>query len=414
MDSGTSLWRNRDYVLLWLGQTISVTGTQISQVAFPLLVLAMTGSAAIAGFVAAARTVPYLLFTLPAGALVDRWDRKRTMMVCGLGSGLALLSIPIAHFSGQITIAQIVAVSFLEGTFAVVYGLAETAALPSVVSKAMLPNAVAQQQLQYSISGIVGPPLGGALYGASAMVPFALDAASYAASAGTVVAIKRPLTGVRSNRGTSFRREIGEGVSWLWNHSLIRYMAFLTGMLNFAGSGITLIVIVLAKEQGASAAMTGLVLASAGAGGVIGAIIAPRIQRKLAFGQAIPFLNWALAILILAYSVAVSPYALMALLFLESVIGPSYDTVQVTYRLAVIPEALLGRVNSVFRLVGVGLGPIGLALTGVLLESVGGTVTALTMGGILILVAIVTSLNSQVRNAPAIDQLMNSGPATAQ
>src|SRR6266536_5227827 len=87
------LWFNRDYMLLWSGQIVSNIGTQVSQLAFPLLVLALTGSPAQAGFVAAARTVPWLLFALPAGALVDRWDRKRTMMLCSAGSGLALASI---------------------------------------------------------------------------------------------------------------------------------------------------------------------------------------------------------------------------------------------------------------------------------------------------------------------------------
>jgi len=180
--SPVPLWRNRDYVLLWCGQTISVVGTQVTQIAFPLLVLALTGSPAVAGLVAAARTAPYLLFTLPAGALVDRWDRKLTMVLCGTGSALALASVAVAYPLGALGLPQIVAVSLIEGTFAVLYGLAETAALPRVVPKAQLSAAVAQQQLQYALGGILGPPLGGALYAASPLPPFALDAASYAVS----------------------------------------------------------------------------------------------------------------------------------------------------------------------------------------------------------------------------------------
>jgi MFS family permease len=396
------LWKNRDYLLLWIGQIVSVTGTQVTQIAFPLLVLALTGSPAVAGLVAASRTLPYVLFTLPAGALVDRWERKRTMISCGMGSAIALGSIAVAYLVGSITIPHIVIVWFVEGTFAVVYGLAETSALPHVVSKEQLPAAVAQQQMQYSVGSIIGPPLGGALYGISAILPFMVDAASYTASAFSLAAIRRRFTGLGNHSDKSLKTEITEGIHWLWNHELIRYMAFLTGTLNFAGSGITLIIVVLAKDQGASSAMTGLIFAAAGVGGVIGALVAPAIQRRLSFGQAIVTLNWVFAAILLLYSIAVSPFLIMLILFLESLIGPSYDTVQLTYRLAIIPDSLLGRVNSVFRLVAAGMSPFGVALTGFLLERAGATTTAGILGGFLIAIALLTSFNRHVRRAPAL------------
>src|SRR5215216_1601210 len=110
------LWKNRDYLLLWSGQTVSIVGTYVSQIAFPLLVLALTHSPAQAGLVAAARSLPYLLFTLLAGALVDRWNRKLTMIVCSAGSALALASIGLAALFSVLTIEQIIVVSFIEGS----------------------------------------------------------------------------------------------------------------------------------------------------------------------------------------------------------------------------------------------------------------------------------------------------------
>src|SRR4051794_37133192 len=160
----TPLWKNRDYLLLWCGQTISVIGTQVSQLAFPLLVLGLTHSPAQAEFVAAARSVPWLLFALPAGALVDRWDRKRTMILCSAGSALALASIAVAFALGALTIAQIVVVSFVEGTLELIFGLAETSILPQVVPKEQLPTAIAQHQAQFAVGTLIGPPLGGTLY----------------------------------------------------------------------------------------------------------------------------------------------------------------------------------------------------------------------------------------------------------
>ncbi len=396
------LWQNHDYLLLWVGQAISVVGTQVTQIAFPLLVLALTGSPAAAGFVAAARTVPYLLFTLPAGALVDRWDRKLTMIVCSAGSAIALASIAVAYALGALTIAQLAIVSFVEGTFAVVFGLAETSALPHVVSKAQLPAAVAQQQMQYSMGGIIGPPLGGALFSASPLLPFAVDAASYAASSLSLGAIRTRFEGSRATAGRSLWGEIAEGVRWLWRQPLVRFMALLTGLINFALAGNTLIVIVLAARQGASPAVTGAIFAAAGVGGVLGALLAPRVQRRLTFGQAIIGLSWCFTATLLMFSVAVSPVLIMAVLATLSLVGPSYDTVQLTYRLALIPDALQGRVNSVFRMVAQGMSPLGLALTGVLLEDAGPVATALTLGGVLAAIAVLATLNRHVRDAPAL------------
>ena len=102
-----ALWFNRDYMLLWSGQIVSNIGTQVSQLAFPLLILELTGSAAQAGFAGALRAVPYLLFSLPAGALIDRWDRKRTMIICDAGRAMSLASIPVAYVLGDLTMLQI-------------------------------------------------------------------------------------------------------------------------------------------------------------------------------------------------------------------------------------------------------------------------------------------------------------------
>jgi len=385
-------------VLLWSSQAVSVLGTQVTQIAFPLLVLGLTGSAAAAGLVAAARTLPYLLLTLLAGALVDRWDRRATMVVCSAGSALTLASVAAAYAAGVLTIPQIVAVSLVEGSFAVVYGLAETAALRQVVPTAQLPTAVAQQQLQSSIGGIVGPPLGGVLYSVSIALPFVVDAASSAAASASLAAVRTPLPGAPA-AARSVRAEVAEGVRWLWNHPLIRSMAFLTGMLNFAGQGVTLIAVVLARGQGASPAGVGAIFA---AGGVLGALGAPFVQRRFSFGQAIVGQIACSAAAILLLSVATTPLLVLSALVLWNLVGPLYDTVQLSYRMALVPERLQGRVNGVFRMFAQGMGPFGLALTGVLLDRVGGAATALACGSLMALLALVTTRNPHVRGAPPL------------
>src|SRR5438552_832987 len=177
-----TLWRNRDYMLLWSGQVISSIGTQASQLAFPLLVLALTRSPAQAGFAGALRALPYLIFSLPAGALIDRWDRKRTMIFCDTGRAISMASIPVAYALGDLTIVQLYLVSAIEGTLYVFFNIAEAACLPRVVPKEQLPAATAQNMATDGITALIGPPLGGALYTVGKFLPFVADAISYAAS----------------------------------------------------------------------------------------------------------------------------------------------------------------------------------------------------------------------------------------
>jgi predicted MFS family arabinose efflux permease len=399
-DATTPLWKNRDYMLLWSGQMVSIIGTQVSQIAFPLLVLALTQSPAQAGFVAAARSLPYLLFTLLAGALVDRWNRKRTMIVCSAGSAVALASIAIAYALGTLTITQIVIVSFVEGSFAVFFRLAETSALPQLVPKAQLPAAIAQQQMQYAVGAIVGPPLGGALFSVAPFLPFAVDASSYAASSLALSAVRTRFQAARTAARRSFRTEIGEGVTWLWQHALIRYMALLTGGINFITSGFILLIIVLAAHQGLSPALTGGLFAVAGACGIVGALGAPLFQGRLSFGQAVIGICWCYTLLWLLLPAATAPVLLMIVVGLVALISPTYDTVQMSYRIALIPDALQGRVNSVYRLAADGAKALGAAATGLLLERVGATSTIVMSAGVLAVLAMLTMLNRHVRTAP--------------
>src|SRR6266853_3545426 len=185
-----SLWLNLDYMLLWSGQLVSNVGTQVSTLAFPLLILALTNSAAQAGFAGALRALPYLIFSLPAGALIDRWDRKRTIIFCDTGRAIIMASIPVAFAIGDLTIVQLYLVSAIEGTLYVFFNIAEAACLPRVVPKELLPAATAQNMATDGITALIGPPLGGALYTVGKFLPFVADALSYAASVVSLFFIK--------------------------------------------------------------------------------------------------------------------------------------------------------------------------------------------------------------------------------
>jgi MFS family permease len=197
----------------------------------------------------------------------------------------------------------------------------------------------------------------------------------------------------------SLRSEIMEGVSWLWQQKLIRFMAFLTGGLNLTGSASFLPVIVLAQRQGASAPLIGLILSIASAGGLLGAFLAPHIQRRFGFGQVIVSSIWIMGLTYPFLALAPNPVLLGVVLGCSVIAGPIYNTVQFGYRLQIIPDALQGRVNSAFRLIAFGFQPLGAALSGVLISAIGARQTVLVFSGVAVGLALVTTANHRVRNA---------------
>ncbi len=402
-----SLWLNRDFMLLWSGQVVSNVGTQVSTLAFPLLILALTGSPAQAGFAGALRALPYLIFSLPAGALIDRWDRKLTMILCDTGRALSLASIPVALAIGHLTIIQLYLVSAIEGTLFVFFNIAEAACLPRVVPKEQLPAATAQNMATDGVTQLVGPSLGGALFTAGRMLPFLADAISYAVSVCSLFFIRVKFQKERVAARRKLWVEIREGLAWLWRHPLIRFIAIVTGGYNLISSGFILIIIVLAQRQHASSFIIGLIFAIGGIGGIIGAVAAPFFQKRLSFGQAIIGTMWLSALFMPLYAIAPNPLVLGIITAAAFIAGPLYNVVQFSYRSALIPDELQGRVNSVFRLIAFGGQPLGLALTGVLIQNVGVIQTILIDSVGLALLALSATLNGHVRNARPLVEIEN-------
>lgn len=401
-----SLLQNRDYMLLWSGQVVSTLGSAASSVVYPLFILALTGSPAAAGIATALSHLPYLLFSLPAGALIDRWDRKRIMIVCDIGRAVTVFSVPVALWLDVLTLWQLYAAAFIEGTLFVFFNIAEVAALPKVVSKAELPRASAQNEAAFGAAHIVGPSLGTTLYQTlGRAAPFVADAVSYLVSCITLMLIRTDFRVAAPPARRDLRAEIAEGLRWLWSQPLIRFMAFLTGNINLVNAATGLLVIVLAKELGASDIDVGLIFSIGGIGGILGALVGGEIQRRFRFGQVITATMWAAALLFPLYALAPAPLLLGVVFALVYFLAPIYNVVQFSYRLALIPDALQGRVNSTFRLLGFGFMPLGAALGGFLIERLGASTTVFVFGLWFLLLAIVTTLNTHVRTARPIEQV---------
>ncbi len=402
------LWRNRDYMLLWSGQAVSLTGTVISQTAFPLLVWDLTHSAAQVGLVGGLGTIPYVFLSLLAGALVDRWDRKRVMILCDAGRALNLVSVLAALMLGHLTVIQLCINALVEGTFFVFFNLSEVACLPRVVAKEQLPAATAQNESTMGITTLLGPLLGGALYGLQQGLPFLADSVSYVVSVCSLLFIKTKFQQERTQERRKLYIEIKEGLVWLWRQPLIRYMAFLTGGLNLVYAGFIPILVVLVKQQHGSSLIYGVILTIGGIGGIAGALLGTPIQKRFRFGTVIISTVWVGALLWPLYAIAPNPIILGVITALSFINGPVYNVVQFSYRLALIPDELQGRVNSVFRLLAFGFQPLGWVVTGVLIQLISVIPTILVLFVVYLVLAILTTLNTHVRHARPLSEVQAS------
>lgn len=394
------LWRQPDFMRLWGAQVSANLGGQASGVAYPLLVLAMTGSPQKASWVVVLHLLPFLILSLPVGAWVDRWDRRRLMLRCVAGRILAVLSLALALAFDRLSLPHLYIVAMLEGVFHVFVNIAGTAALPRVVPPGQLPAATAQNQAGYGASAVAGPALGAALYqGVHRAAPFMLDALCHGWAWWSLWRLRTPMAPVSRQTPRPLRTEVAEGLRWLWRERLVRDMALITSVINAVQAGMPLLLIVLARQQGASEAQVGAVLSCGGGGAVLGALVGPWVQRRVQFGPAVIALLGIEAAVFPLYALGTGPWSLGLVYGAIMFCAPIYNVVQFSHRLAMIPDGLQGRVNSSFRLVAMGLIPVGSAACGWLLEH-RGTGTALwVLGSVWAGAALAAVLDPAVRNA---------------
>jgi MFS family permease len=392
---------NRDFRLLWLGSVVSVLGSRASAIAYPLLVLALTGSPADAGLAGFAATIPYLLWQLPAGALVDRWNRKLIMIACGAGRALALASIVLVLALDRISLPQIIAVSFIEGSLYVFHSLAEPAAVRNIVHPTHLPLALSQIEARERGAALLGQPLGGFLFDLGRAVPFLADALSYLASLAALFLIRSRFQGERPPARGTFLAEIAQGLAWLWRQPFLRATALLVAGSNLLFQSLNLLVIVIAREHGASSTTIGLLLAGFGVGGVLGSLAAPWFQRRLSMKAIVIGANWVWSLALPGIGLADNLVVVGGLLALMAFVGPLWNVTMDVYRLLITPDELQGKVGSVISLLAWGAIPLGSLLAGYLLDSFGSWTTAMVLSVGMVLVALAASVSPAIRRAPS-------------
>ena len=284
-----SLWRNRDYLLLWLGQAVSSLGTSCTQFAFPLLIVGLTRSIAAAGLAYSLGQLPYVLLSLPAGALVDRWPRKRVMLLCTFCLMVCVASIPLALFltSGPLRLLLLYAIAFGLGAISLFYELAELAARAWVVPKSQLTTAVAQNELIVGSCALVGPALGSLLFSISRLLPFVTDALSSLILLSSLLFIRSPMQDERRTERHHLLLEVREGLTWLWEHEVIRSIVLISSYVNFTITASVLLVLAIVQQQHIPSVLYGLIVAAGGVGNLLGTALCPPLQRRIRMGRAL-------------------------------------------------------------------------------------------------------------------------------
>jgi MFS family permease len=400
----TPLRRNRDFVLLQAGQLFSTAGTQATQIAYPLLVLALTHSPARAGIVGFATTLPYALFGLFAGVAADRWNRRWLMLgadalrIAAIGSLVAVLVL------GTPTFAQIAVVAFVEGTAFVFFNIAEVGALRAVVPPAQLPAAAAAEQARYATVTLVGPSAGGALFGLGRALPFVADVISYGFSIVSLLAIRTPFQEQREVDTTRLRTQIAEGFRWLWQQPFLRTCALIFAGSNFMFQGIFLTFVVVGKRHGLSSGEIGVGIALFGACSLLGSIAAPAVNRLLSM-RGIVVVNLWLNVAIAAFVVVPNVYVLLAAVTSVSFVIPAGNAAIIGYRTAVTPDRLIGRVSSVARNIALLGQPLGPLVAGLLLGATSPRLTVLAFALVAALLALWGTLSPSIRRAPSLAEL---------
>ncbi len=368
-----SLWRNRDYLLLWLGQAVSSLGTSCTQFAFPLLIVGLTRSIAAAGLAYSLGQLPYVLLSLPAGALVDRWPRKRVMLLCTFCLMVCVASIPLALLltSGPLRLLLLYAIAFGLGAISLFYELAELAARAWVVPKSQLTTAVAQNEVIVGSCALVGPALGSLLFSITRLLPFVTDALSSLILLSSLLSIRSPMQDERRTERHHLLGEVREGLTWLWSQKVIRSIFLISSYINVTITASELLVLAIVQQQHIPAVLYGLIVAAGGVGNLLGTALCPPLQRRMRMGLALGCALVVFVVLWPLYGFITTPLLLGAV-FAGIALSDSIRAIFMdSYRFAVVPDALQGRVSGVYRVILFSVLTISSSALGLSLEHLG-------------------------------------------
>ncbi|WP_426245778.1 MFS transporter [Nocardioides sp. LHG3406-4] len=395
-----SLAINRDFTVLWVGETINQLGSRVSIFVFPLIAYALSGSVLVAAWVEAAHLLGTAVVLLPAGALADRLNR-RTLMLVASGSGAVLYSsLVVAGVLDRLTIPHLAVVGLLTGAASGVFGPAQISAIRSVVPTGHLPTALSQNQARRHVASLVGGPLGGALFALTRWLPFAFDAMTFAVSCLTLTRIRTDLSAPPRTSHTRVLADIGEGVRFILARPFFRVLMSWASLVNLVTNALLFVVLLRMIQGGFHPAHIGLVETAAGIGGILGALVAPYVIDRVATGRLTVGVSWGLALPLVPMVWWASPLVVGVCSFFFLFLNPIGNAGIGAYRLAQTPDRLQGRVSASAQFLAVALMPLAPILGAGLLHRYGGPwAVAILLAATIVLAAYLTASKS-VRCVP--------------
>lgn len=405
-----SLRRNVRFQLLWIGGAVSRLGAEFTRLAMPLLVLALTGSPGLAGIVAGARTVAFLLIQIPAGVWVDRWDRRRTLITAQALQAFVSALLAALVLTDQVQIWHFVTLAVLDALCAALIEPVRDTAIRGIVPTSQLHSAYAQEESRTHAAGLIGPPLGGLLYSLGRAVPFVVETITFLAATLFYALAKVPRrpanlsqTSIQEDGGEQhpirrgMRREAAEAITWLRRQRGLREVTAAMMVLNLLGGAFLIPLIVLVGERGGSALTIGTVLAGLGIGGLAGALLSGRISKLLPPGRLLSVVLTVFGTALVATAFPWGAWWPMVPLVLITLSTPSLNVVLSVVIARMVPEEMLGRMGAVLSMGGMALKPFGPVLGGALAAALGGAVALVVLGGLLGVTAAVAALSRELR-----------------
>nr|WP_229794798.1 MFS transporter [Actinoplanes campanulatus] len=331
--------------------------------------------------------------------MVDRWNRHRILLVSELVAAVALVTVPLAIWSGVLTVAQMCAVVFVQGLCLVFFELAEHAALPMVVPPSQLATAFATNEARSRGVTLAGPPLGGFLFTVDRALPFLVDGLSYLLAAVSILFLRRDLRPATEGPAEPLWTSALTGLRYVWRNRFIRASLLLIAVSNLVFQALILVLVVHAGDHGATPARIGLMLGLYSAGGLLGALIAARVHSRLSLRVVLIGTYWIWSVLLPLFALTSSPWQIGAIGALTAFVGPIWNVMILTYAGITVPNELLGRVMSAANTLTWGVMPIASLGAGVLLTAVGPVGAIGALSAIMLTTAIAATISPTIRHS---------------
>ncbi|MBO4206133.1 MFS transporter [Micromonospora echinofusca] len=406
---------NRDFLLLWTGAGVSALGSRATSISYTLLVFWSTGSATAASLVTFAALLPNLVAQLPAGVLVDRWDRRRTMLWCNVGRILAIGSVAVAVARDTVWLPHLMAVAFVEATLGICYALAERAAVFNVVPAERYGAATAANESRANAASILGQPAGTLLYAVTRWAPFGFAALMHLISLATLIFVRRDLQAPQpdTDRGAGLLARMREGFAFVWGQLYLRRAIGLFAASNILFQVLGLGLVVIVKAAGGSPPTVGLLLVVNSVFGMAGAMTSNFYLSRWGIRRIIMTVNvgWAVLMSLIGFAPnLILLGAIFALIHYGAGIG---NVAGMLYVFRTAPDRLRGRAGSIVMLLTSGANSLGALLAGFLLDSTAVSTAMSVVGGAMAVIALLSVLGFGGRAAAEAERREAAEQATA-